>query len=209
MTKQKKIPKKTFGAKGEITLDTTFKRAIGVGVNQAFRELMKDVKNLDSSATYDVTIFVNHIQQKRLTDAISNIDSIIHIKENEIDDLNQYKSELKSKLKQIIENNQRDIENNKEYRNKIVNTIFNEILYRYYNNKSEFNSLDALSIIYDTDINLNINIVVKWLLDLLDTINTNDNIKIRSYIDNKELIINLSTSDINKIHEILLELKKN
>lgn len=203
----KKNNKKTYGAKGDINLDHTFYKAIGIGVNQAIRELMKEVQNLQGTEAYDVNILVNHIQQKKLTNEIENITSEMESTLKKFNNLNQYKKELMNELNKKKEEEEHIEKDKKEYRNNLINKIFNKIIYEYYKNKESFDSLLVQSIIDDANIDLKVNIIIDWLLQLLKSIPTEDNIKIHPYSNDKGVIVKLTPEDIEKIHKILIELK--
>lgn len=199
--------KKTYGAKGDINLDHTFYKAIGVGVNQAIRELMKEVQNLQGTEAYDVNILVNHIQQKKLTNEIEDITSEIESTVNKLNSLKKYKQELINELNKK-KDEEKDIEKDKkEFRNNRINKVFNKILYEYYKNKESFNSVLVQSIIDDADIDLNINIIVDWLLNLLKSVPTEYAIRIHPYSNDEGVKVKLTPEDIKKIHNIFIELK--
>ena len=206
MKKNKQI-KKTYGAKGEVYLDDVFKEAIGIGVNQALIHMMNDVKNMEYGDVYDTHILVNRISLRELT---KKLDEVKNKKENLKKELTLL-DESKKELEYAIINIQREIkeykENKKKDRNMKLNDISNKMLIEYTKNKESFNSMNLMRIVDDSEVEENINIVVGYLKNTLNSLDIKNTICLHENRFDDGYRVKLERKDVNKLVDILDELR--
>lgn len=205
--KEDKNSKKTYGAKGERYLDDVFKDAIGIGVNQAFRYMMNDVKNMEYGDVYDTHILVNHISLRELTQKLDELRNKREYLKKELTLLDESEKELEDAISNIQRETKEYEENKKKDRNMKLNDVSNKVLIEFAKNRESFDSMDILRIVDDSEVEENINIVVGYLKNTLKTLDKNDTVCLHENRFDDGYRIKLERDDVNKLVAMLDDLR--
>lgn len=210
--------KKTYGAKGEKYLDDLFKDAIGIGVNVAIKHMMKDVEDMKGNThVYDVSILVNNVQIQRLTSKLTEIDedrkeiyNKIENLKNDLKELDTFEKDIRDELFYLEEMNKKYTENKKETNRILLNQMCNNVLLKYKecNEKGEkFDALNIQSVIDDSNIELNVNVVVGYLRNGLDALDTSKTINLHDEKGGGDVRLKISRMEVEKIMLMLDDLR--
>ena len=204
--KEDKNSKKTYGAKGERYLDDVFKDAIGIGVNQAFRYMMNDVKNMEYGDVYD-TILVNHISLRELTQKLDEVRNKREDLKKELTLLDESEKELEYAISNIQRETKEYEENKKKDRNMKLNDVSNKVLIEFAKNKESFDSMDILRIVDDSEVGENMNIVVGYLKNTLKSLDIENTVCLHEKRFDDGYRIKLERDDVNKLVGMLDDLR--
>lgn len=205
--KEDKNSKKTYGAKGERYLDDVFKDAIGIGVNQAFRYMMNDVKNMEYGDVYDTHILVNHISLRELTQKLDEVRNKREDLKKELTLLDESEKELEYAISNIQRETKEYEENKKKDRNMKLNDIANKVLIEYDKNRKSFDSMDILRIVDDSEVKENMNIVVGYLKNTLKSLDIEKTICLHENRFDDGYRIKLGRYDVDKLIGMLRDLR--
>ena len=205
--KEDKNSKKTYGAKGERYLDDVFKDAIGIGVNQAFRYMMNDVKNMEYGDVYDTHILVNHISLRELTQKLDEVRNKREDLKKELTLLDESEKELEYAISNIQRETKEYEENKKKDRNMKLNDVSNKVLIEFAKNKESFDSMDILRIVDDSEVGENMNIVVGYLKNTLKSLDIENTICLHEKRFDDGYRIKLERDDVNKLVGMLDDLR--
>ena len=205
MKKEKKD--KTYGAKGEKSLNNLFLEAIGIGVNVAIKHMMEDVRNMKYGDVYDTHILVNNINLQKLTFELEKNQKRREEIKEELTLLDASDELLKDAIEDIKNETKEYEESKKTDRNNKLNDICNKILIAYVEDESSFDSITVMSIIDESEVSENINVVVGYVQNTLNSIDTDNTIVIHENNSDEGCRIKLKRNDVDKISEILEELK--
>jgi len=198
---------KTYGAKGEKYLDSWFKEVIGVGVNQAIRYMMDDVKNMKYGNVYDAHILVNNIGLKLLTHKLEEIQNRREDLKNELTLLDSSEKELKDAIEYIVRENEVYQDNEKKDRNNKLNNVCNKILIAYVKDKENFDSPDIMSIVDESEVEESMNIVVGYFQNTLKSLKIEDTICLHENEFDDGYKIKLERDDVDKLLDMLDDLR--
>ena len=205
--KEDKNSKKTYGAKGERYLDDVFKDAIGIGVNQAFRYMMNDVKNMEYGDVYDTHILVNHISLRELTQKLDEVRNKREDLKKELTLLDESEKELEYAISNIQRETKEYEENKKKDRNMKLNDVSNKVLIEFAKNKESFDSMDILRIVDDSEVGENMNIVVGYLKNTLKSLDIENTICLHEKRFDDGYRIKLERDDVDKLVGMLDDLR--
>ena len=205
--KEDKNSKKTYGAKGERYLDDVFKDAIGIGVNQAFRYMMNDVKNMEYGDVYDTHILVNHISLRELTQKLDEVRNKREDLKKELTLLDESEKELEYAISNIQRETKEYEENKKKDRNMKLNDVSNKVLIEFAKNKESFDSMDILRIVDDSEVGENMNIVVGYLKNTLKSLDIENTVCLHEKRFDDGYRIKLERDDVNKLVGMLDDLR--
>ena len=205
MKKEKKD--KTYGARGEKSLEGIFKDAIGVGVNQAIKYMMDDVKNMEYGNVYDTHILVNNIALRELTYELEKIQNRREELEEELTLLDESEKELKDAVDKIKKETLEHQEHKKNDRNLKLNDICNKILIEYDKNKGSFNSMDIMRIIDESEVEESYNIVVGYIQNSLKSLDTENTICLHESMLDDGYRIKVEKKDVDVLLSMLDDLR--
>lgn len=205
--KEDKNSKKTYGAKGERYLDDVFKDAIGIGVNQAFRYMMNDVKNMEYGDVYDTHILVNHISLRELTQKLDEVRNKREDLKKELTLLDESEKELEYAISNIQRETKEYEENKKKDRNMKLNDVSNKVLIEFAKNRESFDSMDILRIVDDSEVGENMNIVVGYLKNTLKSLDIENTVCLHEKRFDDGYRIKLERDDVNKLVGMLDDLR--
>lgn len=205
--KENKDEKKTYGAKGEKYLEDIFKDAIGIGVNEAIRRMMDDVRNTKYGNIYDTHILVNNIQIKELTHELQKIQNRKKELNEELTLLDSSEKELEDAIERINIDNLEYQESKKKDRNTKLNDICNKVLIEYTQNRDSFDSMDIMRIVHDSEVEENMNIVVGYIQNTLKSLDIDDIVNLHENRFDEGYRIKLEKLDVDKLVDMLDDLK--
>lgn len=205
--KEDKNSKKTYGAKGERYLDDVFKDAIGIGVNQALKYMMNDVKNMEYGDVYDTHILVNHISLRELTHKLDELRNKREDLKKELTLLDESEKELEDAISNIQRETKEYEENKKKDRNMKLNDVSNKVLIEFAKNRESFDSMDILRIVDDSEVGENMNIVVGYLKNTLKSLDIKNTVCLHEKRFDDGYRIKLERDDVNKLVGMLDDLR--
>lgn len=202
MTKKNKV----YQARGEPELDDMLQKYVGIGVNEAIRYFLEDIKNLGYGDVYDTKIIIQKSRIQILTHELNRVETQKELLIEELNSTDESIVNLKNEIKKIEDDLKKHQDNQKESRNKKLNEICNDILVEYEEDKENFNSINIHEIIEKYEIHEDINSVIGYIQNTFKAMDIKQSLIHKEKFD-KGYIMRINDKEIEKIIEMLDDLK--